>query len=104
MALQVGTTRTFTCRSRASRPGRTLPTSGPLLLNHELVRPTEEDLARQVPPQFATEGAFNRDGLERELLPTGGNHSPASLARDNECLAACGREHASIIAMNKRIW
>jgi hypothetical protein len=53
---------------------------------------------RQVPTQFATEGALNRDGLKRKLPDAGWNIAAASLARDNECLAISGcREHASII-------
>jgi hypothetical protein len=78
---------------RNHRPGRTLPTNGPLLLNHQLVRSPEKDLRWKVPTQFATEGTFSCDGLKRKLLPTGGHNSAASLASDYEGLAACAREH-----------
>jgi hypothetical protein len=54
----------------------------------ELVRSPEEYLSGKVSAHFATEGAFNGDGLKRKLLPTGGNIPVASLARDDEGLAA----------------
>jgi len=53
-----------------------------------LVRPTEEDLGGQVPAQFATEGALNGDGLEREFPDAGWNIVAAFLAGDHEGLAA----------------
>jgi len=47
----------------------TLTASGSLLSGDQLVSPTEEDLARQVPAQLAAQGARDRDRLEGELLP-----------------------------------
>ena len=44
-----------------------LPPSRSLLVNHESVRPTEEDLSGKIPTQFATEGALDGDGLKGEL-------------------------------------
>lgn len=38
-----------------------LPASAPLLVNHELVKPTEEDFGGQVPTQFAAEGTLDGD-------------------------------------------
>jgi hypothetical protein len=49
-----------------------------------LVRPTEKEFGGEVPTQFATEGAFNRDGLKRELHDAGGHIAAASLARLEE--------------------
>jgi len=67
-------------------------------VNHKLVRPTEEDFGGQVPTHFAAEGALSGDGLKRKFLPTGGNNSAASFARDDEALPISGHlEHASII-------
>jgi hypothetical protein len=40
-----------------------------LLASDELVRPTEEDLARQIPAQLSTERARDRDRLKGELMP-----------------------------------
>jgi len=121
-------TRTFTCRSRASRipairgfsdtlagflyivpPGarfrdkpqnifwssvrsphyavEMLSASDPLLVNHELVWPTEEDLSGQVPAQLAAQAASDRDGLERELLRPGGNSPVTVFTGDDELFA-----------------
>ena len=60
---------------------------GALLVNHELVRPTEEDLRGKVPPQFAAQGARDGDRLEGELLLPRGNIAAAPLAGHNEGLA-----------------
>jgi hypothetical protein len=53
-----------------------------------LVWTAEEDLARPVLPEFTAEGAFDRDGLEREFLPPGRHVASAALAGDDEGLAA----------------
>jgi hypothetical protein len=53
-----------------------------------LVRATEEDFRGQVPAQFAAEGALNRDGLKRKFVPARWNVAAASLACDDEGLAA----------------
>jgi hypothetical protein len=49
-----------------------------------LVGATEEDLGGQVPAQFATEGALNGDGLEREFISPGRHIAAALLAREDE--------------------
>jgi len=54
----------------------------------EAVRPTEEDLGGQVPPQFAAEGSSDGDRLEGELLPPRGNIAAAFLALHDEGLPA----------------
>jgi hypothetical protein len=53
-----------------------------------LVRPTEEDLRRQVPAQLAAQGTLNRDGLKGELSDAGWNVAAASLALHDESFAA----------------
>jgi hypothetical protein len=57
-------------------------------VNYELVSTTEEDLRRQVPAQFAAEGASDGDRLEGELLPPGGHIAAAPLALHDEGLPA----------------
>jgi hypothetical protein len=42
-----------------------------------LVRPTEENFGRQVPAQFAAEGALDGDGLKGEF-PDAGMHVAAA--------------------------
>ena len=80
------------------RQGQASPTPGPLLLNHELVRSSEEDLRWQIPALFAAQGAIYRYGLKGELSDARRHIAVTSLTPDNECLAARGcREHASII-------
>jgi len=61
-----------------------LPPSDPLLAGDEWVRPTEEDLARQVPAQFAAERTLDADGLEGEFLTTRRHVAAAPLAGDHE--------------------
>jgi len=69
-----------------------------LLLNHELVRPTEEDLGGEVPAKFATEGALNGNGLKGKLPDARWNIATASLACDHEALPISGHlEHDSMI-------
>jgi hypothetical protein len=83
--------------------GRTSVVVGPLLVNHELVRSSEEDLRWQVPANFTTEGALNGDGLERKLHDAGWNVAAALLAGHHEGLAISGcREHASMIGNTLR--
>jgi hypothetical protein len=53
-------------------------------VNHELVRPTEEDLRWQVPAQLAAEGTLDGDRLKWELLDAGRHIAAASLAGDDE--------------------
>jgi hypothetical protein len=60
--------------------GRTLTAPSPVLINHELVKSSEEDLRWKVPAQFATEGTLNGDGLKEELPDAGWNVAAASLA------------------------
>jgi hypothetical protein len=55
-----------------------------LLPGDELVRPTEEDLGRQVPAKFATERAFHGDGLKWKVIPASGHISAAPFAGDDE--------------------
>ena len=63
-----------------------------------MVRSPEEYLSRKVPAQFATDGAFNRDGLKGELTEAGWNIAAASLACDDESLLISRHlEHASMI-------
>jgi hypothetical protein len=82
----------------ATRCRRTSPASGPLLVNHELVGATEEDLGRQVPTKLATEGALDGDGLKGEFTDAGWNVVAASLACHHEGLPISGHlEHASMI-------
>jgi hypothetical protein len=66
----------------------TVPASGPLLVNDELVRPTEEDLRGQVPSQFAAQGALDGDGLKWKLIPARLHIAAASVAGDHEGFAA----------------
>jgi hypothetical protein len=47
--------------------GRTLTAPSPVLINHELLGATEEDLGGQIPAQLAAQGTLNVDGLKREL-------------------------------------
>ena len=49
-----------------------------------MVRSPEEDLARQVPAQFAAERALYRDGLEGEFPDAGRHIAAATLAGDDE--------------------
>jgi hypothetical protein len=63
---------------------RLVPTSVPLLVKHELVRPTEEDFRGQVPAQFATQGTLDGDRLERKLIPPGGHVAAAAFAGHRE--------------------
>ncbi|MGC9293631.1 MAG: hypothetical protein ACP5EP_13220, partial [Acidobacteriaceae bacterium] len=56
----------------------------PLLMDNQLVKPTEEDLARQVPAQFAAQGALDGDGLKRKFLTPGWYVAAAPLAGDHE--------------------
>jgi hypothetical protein len=44
-------------REESAFTSEALLASGPLLPGDELVRPTKEDLGRQVPAQFTAEGA-----------------------------------------------
>jgi hypothetical protein len=67
---------------------RASPAFAPLLLNHQLVKATEEDLGRQKSAQLAAQRALDHDGLEWELPNAGWNVAAASFARDNEGLAA----------------
>jgi hypothetical protein len=62
--------------------------SGPTLVNHELVRPTEEDFRRQVPAQFAAQGTLDRDRLKGELHPARGHVAAAPLALHDEAFSA----------------
>jgi hypothetical protein len=81
-----------------SVPGQTLPANRALLMGYELVGASEEDFGRQVPKQFATEGALDGDGLKRKFFPTGRNVAAALLAGDDEGFAISGHlEHASMI-------
>jgi hypothetical protein len=48
----------------------------------------EEDFGGQVPVQFATEGALDGDGLEREFFDAGWNVEAAPLACHHEGIAA----------------
>jgi hypothetical protein len=57
-------------------------------VNHKLGWPTEEYLRREVPSQFAAQGALDGDRLKREFIPTGRHIAAASLAGDHEGLAA----------------
>jgi hypothetical protein len=67
-------------------------------VNHELVRPTEEDLSGKVTAQFATEGALNGDGLKGEIPNARWNVAAASLACDDEAFPISGHlEHANMI-------
>ena len=85
MACRVGTTRMFTWRSRVSRIP--VPSSGPLLVEDEIVRSPEEDFARPVLPEFAAKRTLNGDGLEGEFPDAGWNVATASLACHHEGLA-----------------
>lgn len=60
----------------------------PLLVNHELIGATEEDLGGQVPALFAAQAALNCDGLERELPDARWDIAAAFLALHDEGLAA----------------
>jgi hypothetical protein len=53
-----------------------------------LVRPTEEDLRRQVLAQLPTEGALDGDRLKGELIPATGHIAAAPFAGYDEGLAA----------------
>ena len=78
--------------------GRTSLPRDPLLAGGELVRSPEEDFGRQVPAQFAAEGALNGDGLKWEFIPPGRHIATASLASDDEALPTSAHlEHASMI-------
>jgi hypothetical protein len=55
-----------------------------LLSGDQLVRPTEEDLAGQVPAQLSTQGALNGHRLEGKLIPARGYIAAAPLAGDNK--------------------
>ena len=59
-----------------------------MLVLHERVRLSEKNFGGQVPTQFATQGALDGDGLEGELPDAGWNVATASLAGDDEGLAA----------------
>jgi hypothetical protein len=65
-----------------------LSASSPLLAGDELVRSPEEDLRWQVPAQFAAQGTLDCDRLKGEFLPARRHVSAASLAGDDEGLAA----------------
>jgi hypothetical protein len=60
----------------------------PLLLNHQSVRPTEEDLGGKVPPQFAAKWTLDRDGLKWKFIPTRRHIAAAPFTGNNEGLAA----------------
>ena len=67
-------------------------------MGYELVGASEEDFGRQVPKQFATEGALDGDGLKRKFFPTGRHIAAASLAFHHEGFPISGHlEHASMI-------
>jgi len=55
---------------------------------YEIVRSPEEDLGRQVPTKFATQGALDRDGLKGKFIPARGHVAAALLAGHDEGLAA----------------
>jgi len=55
--------------SASGKPKNPEGTPGPPLVNHKLVRPTEEDFGGQVPTQFAAEWALDGYGLERKFIP-----------------------------------
>jgi len=57
-------------------------------VNHELVRPTDEDLTGKVTAQFTTEGALDGDGLKWKFFPARRHVAAAPLAGDHECLSA----------------
>jgi hypothetical protein len=57
-------------------------------MGYQMVRPSEKNFGGQVPTQFATEGTLNGDGLKRKFIPPGRHFAAASLAPDNEGLAA----------------
>jgi hypothetical protein len=58
------------------------------LVNHKLVRATEEDLGGEVPVKFAAEWALDGDGLKRKFIPARRHIAAAPLARHHEGLAA----------------
>jgi hypothetical protein len=57
-------------------------------VNHEIVRPTEEDFARPVLPLLSTQRTLDGDRLKGELLPPGGHVAAAAFACHHERLAA----------------
>jgi hypothetical protein len=64
-----------------------LPGDAPVLSCHQLVKSPEGDLRRQVPTQFAAEGALDGNGLKGELPDAGWNVAAASLACHHEGFA-----------------
>jgi len=63
-----------------------------LLAGDELVRPTEEDLAGQVPAQLATKGTRDGHRLKGELVPARGHIAAAPFASDHEVSTLDGWE------------
>ncbi len=67
-------------------------------MNHKLVRSSQKDLTRQIPPQFTAQRTLDSDGLKWKLFPARWHVATASLALHDEGLAAIGCwEHAEII-------
>jgi len=71
-----------------SRRGRTSPASAPLLASDKLVWSPEEDLRGQVPAQFTAKWTLDGDRLKRKFIPARRHIAAASLASDDEGLAA----------------
>jgi hypothetical protein len=53
-------------------------------VRYQIIGSAEEDFRRQVPAQFAAEGALDWDGLKREFLYAGRHIAAATLAGHNE--------------------
>jgi len=75
-----------------------LPASGPVLVNHELVRTSEEDLGWPVLPDLAAERTLDGDRLERKFLAARRHVAAAPFALHDECFPASrGWEHGNRI-------